>query len=156
MKKIALLLLVGFGFAALANQAAAQSKLQDWAELKEFHKVMAQTFHPSEEGNLEPIKTRIGEMVEKAKTLQASKFPADFDNEKIRKAVNQLVTDSQKLQVAIKKGASDKKITKSLSGLHDVFHQIVGLCSENEHHDHDHKEGEGHSHEGHSHEGHTH
>lgn len=153
MKKIALLLLVGFGFAALANQAAAQSKLQDWAELKEFHKVMAQTFHPSEEGNLEPIKTRIGEMVEKAKTLQASKFPADFDNEKIRKAVNQLVTDSQKLQADIKKGASDKKITKSLSGLHDVFHQIVGLCSENEHHDHDH---DGHSHEGHSHEGHTH
>lgn len=152
MKKIALLLLVGFGFAAMANQAAAQSKLQDWAELKEFHKVMAQTFHPSEEGNLEPIKTRIGEMVEKAKTLQASKFPADFDNEKIRKAVNQLVTDSQKLQADIKKGASDKKITKSISDLHDVFHQIVGLCSANEdHHDHDHKEGEGHSHEGHTH-----
>mgnify|MGYP006170641229 CR=1 FL=1 len=138
----------------MANQAAAQSKLQDWAELKEFHKVMAQTFHPSEEGNLEPIKTRIGEMVEKAKTLQASKFPADFDNEKIRKAVNQLVTDSQKLQADIKKGASDKKITKSLSGLHDVFHQIVGLCSENEHHDHDHSHAHAPDH-GHDH-GHAH
>lgn len=148
MKKIALLLLVGFGISALMNQAVAQSKLQDWNELKDFHKVMAQTFHPSEEGNLEPIKTRIGEMVEKAKTLQASKFPADFDNEKIKKAVNQLVTDSEKLQKAIKAGASDKKITKSLSELHDVFHQIVGLCSETEGHDHDHehKEGEGHNH----------
>ena len=151
MKKIALLLLVGFGIAALANQATAQSKLQDWAELKEFHKVMAQTFHPSEEGNLEPIKTRIGEMVQKAKTLQASKFPADFDNEKVKKAVDQLVTDSQKLEADIKKGASDKKITKSISALHDVFHQIVGLCSANEDHDHEHKEGDGHSHEGHSH-----
>lgn len=151
MKKIALLLLVGFGIAALANQAAAQSKLQDWAELKEFHKVMAQTFHPSEEGNLEPIKTRIGEMVEKAKTLQASKFPADFNNEKVKKAVDKLVTDSEKLQKAIKGGASDKKITKSLSGLHDVFHQIVGLCSATEDHEHEHKEGDGHSHEGHSH-----
>lgn len=148
MKKIALLLLVGFGISALMNQAVAQSKLQDWNELKDFHKVMAQTFHPSEEGNLEPIKTRIGEMVEKAKTLQASKFPADFDNEKIKKAVAQLVTDSEKLQKAIKAGASDKKITKSLSELHDVFHQIVGLCSETEGHDHDHehKEGEGHNH----------
>lgn len=148
MKKIALLLLVGFGISALMNQAVAQSKLQDWNELKDFHKVMAQTFHPSEEGNLEPIKTRIGEMVEKAKTLQASKFPADFDNDKIKKAVNQLVTDSEKLQKAIKAGASDKKITKSLSELHDVFHQIVGLCSETEGHDHDHehKEGEGHNH----------
>lgn len=151
MKKIALLLLVGFGIAALANQASAQSKLQDWAELKEFHKVMAQTFHPSEEGNLEPIKTRIGEMVQKAKTLQASAFPADFNNEKVKKAVDQLVTDSQKLEADIKNGASDKKITKSLSGLHDVFHQIVGLCSATEDHDHEHKEGDGHSHEGHSH-----
>ncbi|MNU65570.1 hypothetical protein D3C71_548650 [compost metagenome] len=148
MKKIALLLLVGFGISALMNQASAQSKLQDWNELKDFHKVMAQTFHPSEEGNLEPIKTRIGEMVEKAKTLQASKFPADFDNEKIKKAVAQLVTDSEKLQKAIKDGASDKKITKAISELHDVFHQIVGLCSETEGHDHDHehKEGEGHNH----------
>ncbi|WP_300662692.1 hypothetical protein [Fluviicola sp.] len=146
MKKIALLLLVGFGISALMNQATAQSKLQDWNELKDFHKVMAQTFHPSEEGNLEPIKTRIGEMVEKAKTLQASKFPADFDNEKIKKAVAQLVTDSEKLQKAIKGGASDKKITKSLSELHDVFHQIVGLCSETEGHDHDHEHGEGHNH----------
>lgn len=151
MKKIALLLLVGFGIAALANQATAQSKLQDWAELKEFHKVMSQTFHPSEEGNLEPIKTRIGEMVQKAKTLQASTFPADFNNDKVKKAVDKLVTDSQKLEAAIKKGASDKKITKSLSGLHDVFHQIVGLCSATEDHDHEHKEGDGHSHEGHSH-----
>ncbi|MNJ85943.1 hypothetical protein D3C87_34250 [compost metagenome] len=154
MKKIALLLLVGFGFAAMANQAAAQGK-QEWPELKTFHKVMAQTFHPSEEGNLEPIKTRIGEMVEKAKALQASKFPADYNNDKMKKAVDQLVTDSQKLEADIKKGANDKKITKSLSGLHDVFHQIQGLCSENEHHDHDHDHG-GHSHEGHSHEGHTH
>lgn len=148
MKKIALLLLVGFGIAALSNQATAQSKMQDWAELKEFHKVMAQTFHPSEEGNLEPIKTRIGEMVEKAKALQASKFPADFDNDKVKKAVAQLVTDSEKLQAEIKSGASDKKITKAIAALHDVFHEIVGLCSATEGHDHDHehKEGDGHSH----------
>lgn len=145
MKKIALLLLVGFGITALANQAAAQNK-QEWPELKEFHKVMAQTFHPSEEGNLEPIKTRIGEMVEKAKALQASKFPADYDNEKMKKAVDQLVTDSEKLQASIKSGASDKKITKSLSGLHDVFHQVQGLCSTTENHEHEHKEGDGHKH----------
>lgn len=146
MKKIALLLLVGFGISALMNQASAQSKLQDWNELKDFHKVMSQTFHPSEEGNLEPIKTRIGEMVEKAKALQASKIPADFDNKKVKKAVAKLVTNSQKLQKSIKDGASDKEITKSLSSLHDVFHQIVGLCSETEGHDHDHESGEGHSH----------
>jgi hypothetical protein len=49
--------------------AFAQPKPSDWAELKEFHGVMSQTFHPAEEGKLDPIKTRSTEMVEKAVAL---------------------------------------------------------------------------------------
>ena len=80
-----------------ANSVMAQSKMQDWKELKEFHKVMSQTFHPSEEGNLEPIKSRIGEMVQKADALKASAIPADFNNKKVKKAVAQLAKDSKKI-----------------------------------------------------------
>lgn len=134
--------------AAFAGKSYAQSDLDSWAELKDFHKVMSQTFHPSEEGNLEPIKTRIDEMVQKAEALKASKVPADFNNKKVKKAVNKLVKDSKKLQASIKAGATDDQIKKSLSELHDVFHEIVGLCSPKEEHGHDHE------HEGH--EGHEH
>ena len=53
----------------------------------------------------------------------------------------------QIIQASIKAGASDKKITKSLSKLHDTFHKIVGLCSELEGEGHGHGEGEhNHSH----------
>ena len=131
--------------AAISNTGNAQSNLSSWTALTDFHKVMSQTFHPSEEGNLEPIKTRIGEMVEKAEALKSSEIPADFNTKKVKKAVKKLVTDSKKLQSSIKAGASDEQIKASLSSLHDVFHQIVGLCSANEEHDHDH--GHDHNHE---------
>lgn len=131
---------------AISNTGNAQSNLSSWTALTDFHKVMSQTFHPSEEGNLEPIKTRVGELVEKAEALKASAIPTDFNNKKVKKAVKKLAADSKKLQSSIKAGATDAQITTSLSALHDVFHQIVGLCSANEEHNH-----EGHDHEEHSH-----
>jgi hypothetical protein len=150
MKIIALIALT----ISLGTAAYAQDALKNWKEMKDFHQVMSQTFHPSEEGNLQPIKTRIGEMAQKAEALKASKVPAELDNKKVRKHINKLVVDSKKLQAKIAAGASDEEITKALSALHDVFHKIVGLCSETE--DHGHEGNEGHNHEhgegGHKHE----
>lgn len=67
----------------------AQS-INDWAELKQFHGVMSQTFHPAEEGNLKPIKERSAELLQKATALKQSKVPAAFDKPEIKKAVADL------------------------------------------------------------------
>lgn len=147
MKMIALIALT----ISLGTAAYAQDALKNWKEMKDFHQVMSQTFHPSEEGNLQPIKTRIGEMVQKAEALKASKVPSELDNKKVRKHINKLVVDSKKLQAKIAAGASDEEITKALSALHDVFHKIVGLCSETEDHGHEGHEGHEHSEGGHKH-----
>ncbi|GAB4188915.1 MAG: hypothetical protein OHK0057_07100 [Thermoflexibacter sp.] len=107
----------------------AQSIFDQWAELKDFHGVMSATFHPAEEGKLEPIKMRSREMEEKANTLAKSVIPAQFDTPAVKRAVKKLQKDSKVLNRMIKnKKASDSEITKSLSALHDVFHEIVGLC----------------------------
>lgn len=119
----------------LSAGAFAQTKPMDWAELKDYHSVMSATFHPAEEGKLEPIKSRSGEMVEKAVALQKSTPPADFDKKEIKKQVNKLVKGSKGVDKLVKKNAADADITKSLTSLHDVFHEIVGLCS-GEHEDH--------------------
>ncbi len=103
-----------------------------WPEIKVFHKVMAQTFHPSEEGNLQPIKERSGEMVEKANALKTAKIPTEFNTKEIIASVNKLVKDSKTLDKLVKSKATDAKITKALSGLHDTFHTIVGLCTHEE------------------------
>lgn len=113
----------------------AQSIMDKWPELKTFHSIMSQTFHPSEEGNLQPIKERSKEMMEKATQLADSKIPLEYKTDAIVKAVEQLKSDTKKLHKMIGNKAIDKEITAALSALHDVFHQIVGLCKkENEQH----------------------
>jgi hypothetical protein len=114
--------------------AFAQPKPSDWAELKEFHGVMSQTFHPAEEGKLDPIKSRSGEMVEKAVAWQKSAPPAEFNKPEIKKELKELVKGSKELDKMVKKSASDADLTKKLTDLHDVFHNIVGLCKDE--HDH--------------------
>ena len=130
MKKM-LAMLVAVLFAA---GAYAQPKPSDWAQLKDFHGVMSQTFHPAEEGKLDPIKSRSGEMVEKAVAWQKSTPPAEFDKPEIKKELKNLVKGSKDLDKMVKKNASDADLTKKLTELHDVFHNIVGLCKD----DHDH------------------
>ena len=132
--KIATLSFCFMLIAAMTTKASAQSKFDAWPQLKEFHKVMSQTFHPVEEGNYEPIKTRIGEMVEKANALVTNPIPAEFNNKKVKKACVKLAKDSKKLQAKITAGATDEEIKTSLSALHDVFHTIVGLCSDEDKH----------------------
>ncbi len=131
MKRIGLLLFVlcTWGISSLQ----AQSIFEKWGELKQFHGVMSQTFHPSEEGNLEPIKTRSKEMMEKAAILAKSKIPQEYQTKKILQAVKRLEKDSEALHQMIEQKASNESITKSLSALHDVFHEIVGLCRNEKH-----------------------
>ncbi len=111
-----------------------KGKFDDWQALKDFRKVMSQTFHPSEEGNLEPIKKRSGEMVEKANLLAKSIIPAEFNSKEVVAAVKKLETDSKRLDKLVKSKKSDKELTEALSKLHDVFHEIIGLCSNEDHH----------------------
>lgn len=128
MKNLIIVLMVLIGCLA-----KAQSKFDSWPELKAFHQVMSQTFHPSEEGDLTPIKARSAEMHKKAKQLQESKIPAEFKSTKISAATVKLEKDSLALHNLIISGGNDADIIKKLSELHDTFHEIVGLCSKEEH-----------------------
>jgi hypothetical protein len=125
MKKLLFALLLVFP----ALIATAQTKAV-WPEKDAFSDVMSKTFHPAEEGKLDPIKQRIGEMVTKAKAWQKSTPPAEMNKPEIKTALGNLVKETKGLQKSIKKGASDADITKELTALHDVFHGIVGLCND--------------------------
>jgi osmotically-inducible protein OsmY len=95
---------------------------------------MSQTFHPAEEGDLKPIKMRSEEMKDKAASLAKSNAPEEFKTDKIKDAVKRLKVDSKKLhKIVKKKQTTDAEITKAITDLHDVFHEIVGLCKD-EHH----------------------
>ena len=114
-----------FSFQSLS----AQTIFEKWPEIKSFHEVMSQTYHPSEEGNLNPIKTRIDEMVKKAEALQTS-TPKEFNTPEIIASEKKIYTDSVALQKLIAEKAGDETITAALEGLHEEFHKIIGLCND--------------------------
>lgn len=116
--------------AALTNPLLKVIEKDAWSALKDFHTVMAQTFHPMEEGKFGPIRTRSGEMLEKSKLLAASTVPASFRSPAISAALKDLVTGSEKLNKLVSKDAKDEKVKEALIKLHDTFHIIQGLCSD--------------------------
>lgn len=126
MKKLTVLLM---GL-VISGALMAQAKPKDWKELAAFHDVMSETFHPAEEGKLDPIKSRSGEMVAAAKEWKKSTPPAEFNKPEIQASLDKLVKGSKELDKMVKNNASDPDLTKKLTDLHDVFHEIVGLCKD--------------------------
>lgn len=120
------------GSALFTNVTIGQSKFDKWPELKTFHGVMSQTFHPSEEGDLKPIKSRVGEFLEKAEALRTSNIPAEFTKASVKEATDALVKEAKELKALIEKGGKDDDIAKALNHLHDTFHTIVERCNKND------------------------
>lgn len=114
--------------AVTATVGFGQSIFEQWTALKTFHGVMSETFHPAEEGNLTPIKERSGEMADKAAALAKSAIPQAFQKPAMTATLKKLKKDSKALDKMVKSKATDPQITQSLTALHEVFHEIVGLC----------------------------
>lgn len=120
----------------MANFSSAQAK-NDWKEKNDFHKVMSQTFHPAEEGNFAPIRSRINEMLDKAEAFKNSEIPAEFSHQKeIKNNLKKLVKQTKSFKKKINKGASDADLKADFIALHDTFHQVVGLCKAEDEHQH--------------------
>ncbi|WP_426094655.1 hypothetical protein [Flavobacterium sp. DSR2-3-3] len=114
----------------VASSVSAQSTFDKWPAIKEFHEVMSQTFHPAEEGNLAPIKARSEEMMNKATMLLKSDIPTEFRTDAILVLAERLQLKSKALHKLVKSSGTDAAIVKSITDLHDTFHQIIGLCSD--------------------------
>jgi len=130
MKRFACLLFAVVTFVGLANSQEKKA----WKEMNDFHTVMAATFHPAEEGKLDPIKKRSQEMADKAIAWQKSKAPEGYDKEKVEASLEKLVQGTKALNKLVKEKSSDKVLKEKLSGLHDIFHEIMEKCEKEEHH----------------------
>ena len=130
MKKIACLFIAAFAFVAVSFGQEKKS----WKEMDDFHSVMSATFHPAEEGKLAPIKKRSMEMADKAVAWQKSTAPEGYDKEKVNASLTKLVEGTKELHKLVKAKSSDKILKEKLSGLHDIFHEIMEKCEKGEHH----------------------
>ena len=132
MKKIFPLLLAVTAV-LFVKPVTAQGKAK-WNEMEAFHEVMSKTFHPSEEGKLEPIRTRSQEMADKAKAWKSSSAPQGYNKKAVKKSLNALVKGANEINSLVKSKAADDILKKKLSALHDVFHEIMEKCEKEDHH----------------------
>lgn len=130
MKKLISTLLVGF---ALITAVQAQEK-KTWKEMHDFHSVMGSTFHPAEEGDLKPIRSRSQEMVDKAIAWEVSNAPEGYDKNAVKGTLKKLVSGAKEIDKMVKDNAADKDLVTKLTSLHDVFHEIMEKCQKGDHH----------------------
>lgn len=110
-------------------QNDSKEKVMTWDDAKEeFHMVMAATFHPAEEGDLQPLKEEYNSLKMKAKAWSMIPVPEELKGKGLEDKIKTLLVDSSGLGEMIEKGATDEKIKKGIYALHDIFHDIVGLC----------------------------
>ena len=114
--------------AALNDPLLVEIEKDNWMELKEFHKVMAQTFHPAETDNLEPLKKRSAELMAKSSLLAASVSPKSLDKPAIKIALKQLEKQCIEINKLNNKKASNVILKKKITAAHDIFHIVQGLC----------------------------
>ena len=119
-------------FSLFVNSISAQSIFEKWPEMNVFHEVISETFHPTEENNLEPLKTRSEELMKKAENLLNSNIPEEYRTKAILSALEILQLKSETLHKLVTSKVSDTELKQSIIGVHDAFHEIVGLCNEKE------------------------
>lgn len=119
-----------FAFAAFFafNSSSAASITEKWPQIKAYHEVMSKTFHSSEEGNLEAIKTNAGLLLEKAEALSVENMPKEFRSPKLIESLVVLKKETKTVNELVTKNATDFEISSALSKLHNTFHKIVDMC----------------------------
>jgi hypothetical protein len=110
----------------------AQVTPAPWAEMKNFHHFMSTTFHPAEEGNLNPLKEKADSLLTVAKQWQTSSIPADYKAAETKVALKKLVQLCTKLKVSVAKHVSDEELKKQITAAHDIFHTINKECKKEE------------------------
>ena len=129
-----LFLIVVLGLVINTNSNAQKDNTEkkeaiSWDEAKDaFHEVMAGTFHPAQEGDFKPLKMKYKELIKAAKVWKKATLPKSLEGKMLAEKLELLYVDSSGLGELVKNKASDEDLKKAIYALHDVFHEIVGMC----------------------------
>ncbi len=130
MKYIKTLAIVAFVFAA--NSLSAQA-IQGWPAMKEFHEVMSRSFHPTEQGNFEPLRNFAETLAFKAGELSTKDIPKEYKTKELMEKIAKLQAKTQEIAKLVKAKAADQALKQPISDAHDIFHEIVGMCNGEKH-----------------------
>lgn len=117
-------------FLILFHSISAQPIFEKWVTIKEFNAVLSQTFQPAQTGNLEPVKLRSEELMNKAADLLKLDIPAEFRTKTILSSAEKLQVKSKRLHQLIVSKAADAEILKSLTELHQILQEMTGVYTD--------------------------
>jgi hypothetical protein len=109
---------------------SSQSLVEKWKPFSEYHELLSNTFHPSEEGDFGPIKQFSQELNSKAEALNISTLPQEFKNPKVESNLVILKKQTKFVNDLVKNKAPNAEIMRAFEDLHDIFHRIVLLCND--------------------------
>lgn len=112
-------------------QLNAQEK-KNWVEMHQFHSVMGKSFHPAEEGKLQPLKDNAAQLLEKAEAWQKSVVPQGYNKTVTAPILKDLVAQCKVIKKAVADKKSDEELTKLITKAHDIFHEIMEKCQKGE------------------------
>ena len=107
---------------------ASYAQQPEWKQMTEFHSVMSKTFHPAEEGNLQPTKDNAAALVAKAKTWESSPVPAGYDAKVAKPILKKIVESCAAVEAGVKAKKSDKELVTLMTTAHDTFHEFAEKC----------------------------
>ena len=130
MKKALQLAVILLAFLPAISFAQAEKNV--WPEMKDFHAVMAASFHPVEDGNYAPLKEKAESLFTTAKAWQKSAIPASFKPVETKAALKKLVIKCAAVNKGVQANLSSDKLKVLITEAHDVFHTIAGECRRTE------------------------
>ena len=117
-------------FLIVFHSISAQPIFEKWVTIKEFNAILSQTFQLAQTGNLEPIKLRSEELMNKATDLLKLDIPAEFRTKTILSSAEKLQVKSKRLHQLIVTKAVDAEILKSLTELHQILQEMTGVYTD--------------------------
>lgn len=124
MKQLLLLIIIIGTFQSISAQKG------DWKEMHAFHAIMSKTFHPAENGNLQPTKDSAAVLVQTAKEWKASPIPKGYKKNETAQALDELVKQCDAVKAAVEAKKTDDELKEIISVAHDIFHRITEKCRE--------------------------
>lgn len=118
-----------FIFSLLTLTVYSQQQVQ-WKEMEDFHAVMSTTFHPSEENNLQPVKEKADDLVNRAKAWEKSVAPAGFNGYGTKPILKRLVKQCKVIKEGVGKNKTDAELKTMITEAHDIFHKIKEKCQQ--------------------------
>ena len=113
---------------SLLTLPAYSQQTAEWKGMEDFHAVMSTTFHPSEENNLQPLKEKAGELLNKAKAWQKSVVPQGYNNSLTKPILKRLVQQCKVIKEAVEKKEPDTVLKAMIAEAHEIFHELKEKC----------------------------